>query len=243
MSNYPYIGQLSPAVGGGLGGLPRRKCAAVTDQSYKDPYIQWVSFLSGFEDTITGNVISGKSTASAVGSPVLIGAPVKFGKLSLSLPTSSDRLAINPSVFTTFSGDFTVEGYFFNSSFVTKGLFGGDADQVGRFRVDESSGYLQCEAYGYGTTSTAPLPTANDWNHVALCRKNGVMKLYTNGVCATFTGADTSATTMNNNQTLLVGKNYTAANFAGGFVDDFRVTNGVARYDGNFSTPSQSFLG
>lgn len=240
---YPYNGRLAPAVSSGLGGLPRRKCAAVTDQLYKDPYIQLVSFLSGFEDTITGNVISGKATASVVGSPALVSAPVKFGKLSLSIPTSSDRIAINPSVFTTFYSDFTVEGWFFNSSFATKGLFGGDTDQVGRFRVDETAGVLQCEVYGYAQLTTAPLPTANVWNHVALCRKGGVMKLYTNGVCSTFTGADTSATTMNNNQALLVGKNYTAANFAGGFVDDFRVTNGVARYDGNFSVPSQSFLG
>lgn len=241
MSNYPYIGQLSPAVGNGLGGIPLRRQSTNSLPQYIDPYYSSVTFLSGFETSTNANLV-GKATATNFGAPTLSTAQRKFGVLSLNLPTTSDYVSIDASSFISFIGDFTVEGWFYNSSFIGKALFGGGTNTAGRFRVDETGNTLQCEVYSLAQLSVAPLPVANQWNHVALCRKSGVVKLYTNGICTSFTGTDSSATVMNNSNTFYIGRNCYNTDFSGGFIDDFRITNGVCRYDGNFTVPSISFI-
>lgn len=70
MSNYPYIGQLSPTVGNGLGGLPRRESAAVKEVANYFAMVDNLNYNSSdgmfFNFTQTEkNILSGKSKDSA----------------------------------------------------------------------------------------------------------------------------------------------------------------------------------
>jgi hypothetical protein len=80
-----------------------------------------------------------------------------------------------------------------------------------------------------------------NWNHVALCRANGITRMFINGVLASIPTADT--------------KNYLSGGSAGnyrptigctdggdslfGTIDDFRISR-VARYIANFTPPQQA---
>jgi Concanavalin A-like lectin/glucanases superfamily len=79
----------------------------------------------------------------------------------------------------------------------------------------------------YGST-IVPL---NQWNHVAICRYQGVTRLFLNGrlVGSTSTVFDFSA-----NIDFRVGGSAGGSKSIEGYIDDVRVTPGIARYTANF---------
>jgi hypothetical protein len=86
---------------------------------------------------------------------------------------------------------------------------------------------------------TSALVPQNQWVHIAMVRSNGVFSAYVNGVRDTlqvsYSGTITPAS-----GTLLLGSN--GSNNFSGYIDDFRVTVGVARYTGaSFSVPTAAF--
>lgn len=91
--------------------------------------------------------------------------------------------------------------------------------------------YQNPGAYVYGSTISA-----NMWHHIAVCRKDGVATVYVDGVG----GVPTPCNFNFNNTTFTpqVGSygHNTSYNFAG-YVDDLRVTKGLAVYAGNFIPP------
>jgi hypothetical protein len=82
-------------------------------------------------------------------------------------------------------------------------------------------------------SSTAVITTAT-WYHVALVRASGIVKLYLNG-----TEIGSATITANcSGQNLVVGGYYDTNYLYNGYLDEVRITKGIARYTGNF-TPSQ----
>jgi hypothetical protein len=83
-------------------------------------------------------------------------------------------------------------------------------------------------------TSTVTVPQ-NAWNHIAVVSTGATATIYLNGVNVA-SGA-TSQTTID--QYLRIGATAgTAASFVSGYIDDLRITKGVARYIGNFTPPT-----
>ena len=108
---------------------------------------------------------------------------------------------------------------------------------------------LQMEIYSAGTnlywvklggavgiTANSAL-TANTWQHIAACKSGSSTRLFVNGtqVGSTYTDTDTydSARWEIGRVSGLFPLN--------GYIDDFRVTKGVARYTANFTAPTQAF--
>jgi len=103
-----------------------------------------------------------------------------------------------------------------------------------------STGYLQVfdSSAGLQTASTTQL-SANQWYHVALVRQSGssTNTYYVNGVAAgTFTRSSFAPASQ-----VRIGARNDAAEAFVGYIDDLRVTNGVARYTANFTPPTQPF--
>jgi hypothetical protein len=77
------------------------------------------------------------------------------------------------------------------------------------------------------------------WNHVAVTRNGTTLRVFLNGVVSSSTYT-TSANIANN--TLRIG---TRGNASGewfhGYIDELRITKGVARYTENFTPPSEPF--
>jgi hypothetical protein len=77
--------------------------------------------------------------------------------------------------------------------------------------------------------------TQNTWTHVAIVRNGSTTTLYLNGTAFT-SGTSTNAT--DNTNPLRIGAG--AQTFTG-YINDFRITNGLARYTSNFTPPTAAF--
>ena len=85
--------------------------------------------------------------------------------------------------------------------------------------------------------SNVAVLTPNTWFHVALTRASGTARLFFNGnVHASI--ANTSNLTGSN---LVVGGIYNTSFLYDGYIDDLRITKGVARYTANFTPPTAPF--
>jgi hypothetical protein len=149
----------------------------------------------------------------------------------------------------TGTGDFTWEGWFYNTVrsdnqmiFETRDNSGGSGWAIRTLSNDGGTSYQFLYIYGGGTAEIGTV-TNNAWHHLAVCRSSGTSKVYFNG-SQIVSVSDSGNYTANNWR---VGgywgtyNNYLAAwNFAG-YLDEFRYSN-VARYSGSSITvPTAAF--
>jgi hypothetical protein len=92
-----------------------------------------------------------------------------------------------------------------------------------------------------GGNRGATLMAANTWYHIAVTRSGNTFRSFVNGVVEkTFTVSGTifSDATIPYN----IGRTaYQSGNFYyNGYMDDFRITRGYARYTGNFTPPTSA---
>ena len=172
----------------------------------------------------------------------------KYGTGSLEFDGSGDYLTIPSTQDVALgSGDFTIECWA-NFSVV------GGGNGQGLFQL--SNGYLNSQDgrgpaiginnqngqwyiyYGAGTnlnTSLGSSPSANTWYHVAFVRTSGVIKIFIDG---TQIGSDISYSGNYTDTYLTVGGWYSSSYLLNGYLDDLRITKGVARYTSSFTPPS-----
>jgi len=167
----------------------------------------------------------------------------KYGTGSMKFDGTGDYLSIPPtSEFEFGTGDFTVECWFYAST-VSGGEIPvykqhGGVDAICEIRISSSKIYGKTatdQTVGAGTTTLS----TNTWYHVAFVKSSNVYSLYLNGVSEG--GTVTNATRINRPTTVRVGGNQTAVFFFTGYIDDLRVTKGVARYTANFTPPTAPF--
>jgi len=79
--------------------------------------------------------------------------------------------------------------------------------------------------------------TATTWQHIALSRASGTVRLFVNGTSV----ASASSSAEWTGQRIFIGDNNVSGTdyFFNGYLDDIRITRGYARYTGNF-TPQTS---
>lgn len=89
--------------------------------------------------------------------------------------------------------------------------------------------------------STASVTPINQWTHIAFVRVSGTLYLYIGGVASgsgTFTGSFGSST---NKSYTGFSSSYPTLYFYNGYIDDLRVTKGIARYTTTFTPPTAAF--
>ena len=110
-------------------------------------------------------------------------------------------------------------------------------------RLQNSGQVIWYSGTSGGTNNASPsgLPLLNRWSHVAVVRQAGVVKVYLNGfqilsVADTFNYDDTNA--------IYFGRQ-DANNVNGleGYLQDFRLYKGIAKYTSSFSPPERSVQG
>ena len=79
-------------------------------------------------------------------------------------------------------------------------------------------------------------PTLDTWQHHALTRESGTIRFFINGT-QTYTATNTTNLTQ---RFLFLG--VYASLYLNGFIEDFRITKGVARYTADFTPPTQPVL-
>lgn len=144
------------------------------------------------------------------------------------------------------SGDFTVECWFYgmnNSLTDTESSLFQQGEHDWRLMYRRLSGQLVLR---YAVASVEQISTAgnlfslNTWNHVAVCRSGTTTTLYLNGVSV----GTTTASPANSTNFVYVGANLVGTSVywpLNGYIDDFRLTKGIARYTSNFTPPTAPF--
>ena len=171
----------------------------------------------------------------------------KFGTGSMAFDGTGDYLAgpYNP-VYNFGAGNFTIECWmYFNSVAVgQEPLAGCNTSSLNWAWYTNNTGTLNYFLSSNGSSwdiASAVLMgniATGQWYHIALVRNGNVFTPYVNGVAGTTTTS--SATIYNATNPLYVG-GLPAGYGLNGYVDDLRITKGVARYTANFTPPTAPF--
>lgn len=210
-----------------------------------DPYWQNVSLLLRFDGTNGSTAFVDSSpnalTVTASGNAQISTAQSKFGGASGYFNGSSDYLTVAETI-ALGGGDFTVECWFYCGdlgSMAFQPLFEFGAGNL-VVALTSSGAVTTSQAFvvALGTSDDAVVQ-AQQWTHCAAARSSGILELYVNGisVLSVPTGAD--FTTYNSDLPRVAADH--AGFFFDGYIDDLRITQGVARYTATFTPPTDTF--
>lgn len=184
---------------------------------------------------------------SAVGNAVLSQYNKKNGNSSLYLNGATDCLLADSakSAFNFSTGDFTIEGWFYTDSPTTYMYLIGPLTGNGLMQIGINIPTSGTQTVGVATTYVAwPLLftggasiVKSRWMHFAVCRSGTLNHCFLNGARC---GNIISDSTPWNLDRVTIGKSYNGASWAG-YLDDFRITKGIARYTSPFQPPTTAF--
>jgi len=191
---------------------------------------------------------------TAIGDAKISTTQSKFGGAAAYFDGSGDKLTIGASSDLALgAGDFTIEAWFYLTGgqsyarLIHFGPFWGDDSAFGiNVKDADFPGKITFSVHRFSyISSRACVSTSNvalnTWNHVAVTRASGVLRLFYNGVLESTNSShvgipvDVGATNY-----LAIGSATTTSGGEdmAGYVDDVRITKGVARYTSSFTLPS-----
>jgi hypothetical protein len=217
------------------------------------------SFLYNATDVATGVLDNAlQQTVQTLGNTAIVTSQSKFNGSSIDFDGSnqSTLIAVPNNQLPVWSAvDWTVEGWWYVRTYSGSASNGFWAQRTSNnnytpMMVELNNGVFQAYLSSSGsawavTISTSTTVTLNTWFHLALVRSGGTVTLYLNGV-SIGSGSIGSSALMASTSPLAVGANSTSLDVAGNvvlsaFLNDFRITYGVARYTANFTPPTAAF--
>jgi hypothetical protein len=190
-----------------------------------------------------------KNDLQTVGNAQVSTTQAKWGTTSMAFDGTGDYI-VNPSsalVSAWGSGDFTVEGWYYSNNLT-------NTPPLWMNSTSNSDGMSGCYVYATGSvafgkigvneiTSATGVWSNSQWNHLAVVRSGATVYIYVNGVSVASGAASTYVETTTV-KPITLGRNYqTASIYYNGYIDDFRVTKGYARYPSGttFTPPAAAF--
>jgi hypothetical protein len=190
--------------------------------------------------TFTDNSFSPK-TPTLTGSPVISTAASKFGGASGYFNGSSFLTFSGSPDFDLSGGTYTMEGWVNPSSLASRGTIIGKHVNWMFFIVDSTTLMFYVDGFGQ-INRTVPTISTGTWNHFAVVSNANTISIYWNGVKA---GASASASTPNYAQfsavTVGADRSYAPLDYFNGYIDEIRLSKGVARYTTDFTPPAAAF--
>lgn len=199
-------------------------------------------------NTINGGIYDNamQNNLITVGNAQISTTQSKFGGASMSFNGSSSYLQGPVNTGYSFgTGNFTIEFWVYVISYT--------ATATTVVRTASTTGWV-CQFFAasankmvftLGVTSIltdTASPSTNTWTHFAIVRSGTTLSMYRNG---TSVASATNSTAINPTTVLLVGCGGDSNNALyglNGYIDDLRITKGVARYTANFTPPTSQFL-
>jgi hypothetical protein len=187
---------------------------------------------------------SGINNLDTVGNAQIDTAVKKYGTGSMEFDGTGDYLkTVENEALELGSGDWTIEFWVYFDAVnngTVKYLFDWRtaSDTSNSFLAQEgTNGWTYWNASGSSvnegfTTSTF---SASTWHHVAIAREGSNIYFFVDG---TKTSGSVSDTSNYDSGTLVIGSRYNGQNYLDGYIDDFRITKGVARYTADFTPPT-----
>ncbi|MFI5397603.1 MAG: LamG-like jellyroll fold domain-containing protein [Candidatus Binatia bacterium] len=226
-----------------------------------DPNYYFDSLLLHMDGAVGSNTFVDSSANGF--SPTLDGAPVIsansiFGSGSMNLTTSGGDVGLiypiaagGPLDLST--GDFTVEGWACigvapTYSSALAGSFTPSAGLGGWYINQAVGGYQLTSGVTIGGTQylvygpTGVFPSGGAWIHFALTRHGNVWNMFLNGVSGGATTQPAGSLTADTRVGIGTNPNGVINHFPG-WIDEVRITKGLALYTANFTPPTQPFGG
>jgi len=224
----------------------------ITDETKADPYA-WKNFLAlplvGSDDDVSNSVNSGSTAKVATNSSVdASSVQSNFYSGSHHWSANSDTLQYaeqgNELVFG--SGDYTIECWLYDDSghngtgnrcYIFDNRIGGSVVGDPPTMTGFIDSHNEFNFYdGTNTITYTVSSTVGKWSHYAVTREGTTTRMFIDGVLR---GSNTSSTNFTNNG-IGVGRATDAGYGFAGYIQDFRVYNGVAKYTSDFVVPATS---
>jgi hypothetical protein len=220
-----------------------------------DPDFSSVSLLLHLDGTNGSTTFTDTSsspkTVTAVGSAQISTAEAKFGQ-SLLLNTANDYanyLTTPDNVGFQFgTGAFTMEAWIYLISkprnvaaVIATGTASFGAGSY--YFVVDGSNKLQFGGAGVSTLLSTSTISTGQWYHVAVSRSGTTTRIFIDGTLEDTEASDTTSYNYSTNN-LLIGRNGWDGAGQGfhGYIDEVRITKGVARYTATFTAPTAPFF-
>lgn len=233
-----------------VAGLPRVEVAAT------DPYWSSVSLLLRMEGVNDGTVFTDISpspkTLLRTGTPVTkTGGVGKFTDSAAYFDGYTDGLYLSSLPFVPTS-KFTIEGWVYlksgNANTLSMfGWHGSTAAGRGGIFIHKASGVLRWEktssVYVYSISSTPH--DLDAWHHIAFVYDQTDVRIYVDGVLDLVSYGE-SAGWYGGSYPFTIGGGWSTTypafgNYVFGYINEFRVTAGIARYAADFTPPTKQF--
>jgi hypothetical protein len=228
-NNWPFNGYITDfrfVSGSAITAIPTAPATAISG----------TSLLTNFTN---GGIIdnTAKNVLETVGNAQISTSVKKFGTGSLAFDGTGDYL--KPSTLTDLAfgtGDFTIEFWLYLNTTATEQWCVAWTGP-GTCTIYFNSGTIRWYANG-GLRITGASLSATTWYHIALTRESGSTKLFVDGTQSGSTYSDTNSYVPT---AYTIGASTTATAPLNGYIDDLRITKGVARYTANFTPPTAAF--
>lgn len=212
-----------------------------------DPYFSDVSLLLHGDGTNGSTTFvdssSNNFTVTPSGNAQISTAQSKFGGASMLFDGNGDHIDISSNTAFEFgTGDYTIEFWFYLTSLPTSyAILSGCSGKNFYISIGTYGSNRYLISYDglaeLNQTSGASI-TANAWYHAVHCRSGGTARLFLNdAVVASGSFGSITGTTGYR----IGGSSFYNNFYFPGYIDDFRITKGVARYTANFTPPTAAF--
>jgi len=231
------------------------------------PKVKWLSPFDGSNGaTTTTDSSNSNSSLTLQGSTIISTAQSKFGGSSMYVPNSTEQGVYANVAGTTvnLTGDFTLEWWIYrvqvsyanNMAQLVYGMplsssLSGYAMLVGYYgssvSTTQSLMYVSSNGSSWNMASavqlgTGSLGTVGQWVHMAVVRSGSDWSYYVDGT-RTYTASLGSAAIATPGSYMYLGRAWSNSNAIEAYYDDFRVTQGLARYTGaSFTVPTTAHL-
>ena len=228
----------------------------LTGTTTGDAYYPQVAALLHFDGVNGSTTITDNSknnlTVTASGNSQISTAQSKFGGASVLFDGVGDYLTVASNGMFALDGDFTIECWFRvtgttgQGSIGEQGMAGSGASGASRWMLRLQGTSTKVLSWWLNTPSNNVVGSTsiqqNVWYHITLVRNGSStnnVKLYLNGTLESQATNTYSVPA----ESIYIGRGY--SNFDGeyfqGYIDELRITNGYARYTGNFTPSTTAF--
>jgi hypothetical protein len=214
-----------------------------------DPYFANVSLLLRGDGTNGSTTITDSSpspkTVTAFGNAQISTVESKFGGASIAFDGSGDYLTTPANSDFSFDADFTIEMWLKTSVFSQDTVFrrvasnGPNISNAIELLFFNGSGATPNICVNSNTiliNGSISAATGN-WVHIAVSRSGSAMKLFVDGIQSGSTATTSTNFSAGSTFGFIVGRFQAGAGHLNGYIDDLRITKGVARYTANFTPP------
>ena len=163
----------------------------------------------------------------------------KFGSESGTYASTGRQSVTNAANLQFGSGDYTIEAWVYRpSATLLRTLLSKGAAATGwLLQINTSQQVIFTVTSTAILTSTATI-TAGTWTHVAVTRSGTTTRLF---VAGNLEATATDSTAFSQTKNLSIGVDRSNTSGLNGYLDDIRLTKGVARYTATFTPPTATF--